>query len=547
MDTPEASVLAPAGAASSIQSGTPPTPKARRWAWRIGLLAVLAALISAAIYWHLTAPDRWFKQGLAALESRDQATLERTVRLLALRGRFDEASFLRGKAHVLEGRRLLEEAFVHARQEQVEQTLFFLLGLGARQCQPVAQRVDVLGRVANPSAAWSAWLASGSQRADLQERTRAAFQLGLDELNHVVSEGPLRTEAAFLRGDCFVRLGDLRRAASMLRYVLDQNPDDIEAHRLLASLYYDTGAMSRAIFHLEEVARLDEKDGRPLRMLGAIHKDFRNATRAVNAYRTALDRPLTPAARAEVLRELSEVLINELGQHREALDFLRSVPPEFAHQPDILVLQAECLWQLQADKSEAQKLVDEAIRIDPELGPALVMQGKLLLHYEKPHESLEVLEHARRLDPFDHKCRNQLVAAYTLLAREADDEVQQTLALQGLADSLVPLGTAPSLPATLTVAAAETRRQTYLFFREDHMKASQIIVDTLLKLSELSAKAEAEVWNAEVRFAIGSIWIQLHRPGMARMWLNAALVCDPQHRGARDALAFLDRQEQLRP
>jgi tetratricopeptide (TPR) repeat protein len=282
-------------------------------------------------------------------------------------------------------------------------------------------------------------------------------------------------------------------------------------------------------------------------MLGAIHKDFRNSSRAVHAYRTALDRTLTPAARSEVLRELAEVLINELGQHREALELLRSVPPEFANQPDILVLQAECLWQLQADKSEAQKLVDEAIRTDPELGPALVMQGKLLLHYEKPHESLAVLEHARRLDPFDHKCRNQLVAAYTLLAREADDEVQQALALQGLADGLVPLGTAPSLPATLTVAAAETRRQTYLFFRDDHMKASQIIVDTLLKLSELSAKAEAELWNAEVRFAIGSIWIQLHRPGMARMWLNAALVCDPQHRGARDALAFLDRQEELRP
>jgi tetratricopeptide (TPR) repeat protein len=239
-------------------------------------------------------------------------------------------------------------------------------------------------------------------------------------------------------------------------------------------------------------------------------------------------------------------LITELGQHREALFVLEQVPPPFDQEPDVLVLRAECLWQLDPDKKKAQALVDAALRSDPQSVSVLTLWGKLLLHQERPHESVAVLEQARRLDPFDHKCRNQLIAAYAMLVREAEDDLVRSLAVQGLASSWRTDG-APCPGSLVCCCAAATQQRYYAFMREDHMKASQIIVDTLLKLSELSAKAEAELWNADVRFQIGAIWVQLRRPGMARMWLTAALACDPQHQGAQEALTKLELEEILLP
>jgi len=540
-------------AATGPQPLIPTRPSVQLWRldrkWLVSGLALLLVLVGGGLWlWHyLTAPERWFRQGLAVLDGAERGEVERLARMLQARGRTEQAHFLLGKHHILQGRRLLDEAFVETRQEVVESHLFALIDLGCMAAVPSPCRAEAMARWNTPSAPWSVLRPTGQRRSELQERVRAAFAQAVNELNLVVSEGPLRNEAAFLRGDCFFRLGELRRAAAMLRYVLDQNPDHLEAHRLLASLYYDTGVMSRAIFHLEEVARLDPEDGRPHRMLGSIHKDFRNNTRAIASYRAALERRLAPAARAEVIRELAEVLVTELGQHREALAVLDQMPPEFADEPDVLVLRAECLWQLEADKTKAKELTELALRKDPELVPALTMRGKILLHEERPHESLLVLEQGRRFDPFDHRCRNQLVAAYAALAREAEDEVVQALALEALSQGFNPVGGSSGLVGSVPVAAAAARHRYYLFMREDHMKASQIIVDALLKLSELSAKAEAEPWNAQVRFTIGSIWIQLRRPGMARMWLVAALACDPEHAGAREALVRLERQETLNP
>ncbi|MCS6975810.1 MAG: tetratricopeptide repeat protein [Gemmatales bacterium] len=548
--TAKTSPLAPANHGTAWRSLTIrliQSANGKRWAAIAG--SALLALVAAGIglWFYLTAPERWFRQGLEAVERNDHGEVERLARMLQARDRHEEAHFLLGKHHIEQGRRLLDEAFVETRQEIVESHLLALVDLGCTTGNPSPCRMEAVARWNTPSAPWTGLRPTGRKRLELHERVRAAFVAAINDLNFVVSEGPLRNEAAFLRGDCFFRLGDLRRAAGMLRYVLDQNPDHIEAHRLLASLYYDTGVMGRAIFHLEEVARLDPEDGRPHRMLGSIHKDFRNNTRAIASYRAALERRLTPPARAEVIRELAEVLVTELGQHREALAVLDLTPPEFADEPDVLVLRAECLWQLEADKTRARELTDLALKKDPELVPALTMRGKILLHEERPHEALLVLEQGRRFDPFDHRCRNQLVATYAMLAREAEDEVVQALAVEALTSAVDPTAGPSGLLGVVPVAAAAARQRYYLFMREDHMKASQIIVDALLKLSELSAQAEAEPWNAQVRFTIGSIWIQLRRPGMARMWLVAALACDPEHAGAREALARLERQETLIP
>jgi tetratricopeptide (TPR) repeat protein len=522
----------------------------RPWTWSrrsqglaLGVMLLLTAAGLAFWRYH-AAPGRYLREGMAALDRSDMDEAERYALLLEGRGRNDAAHFLRGKAHVLAGRELLRQAVVLARREQVDQGLLLLLDVSGQLVQPFSVRPDVVCQEHSVLAPWTRWRPAQRQRREMDERIRAAFQSGLRELAHLKTDSPFGVEAAALSGDCCFRLGELRQAANLLDFVVQQRPDDIDSHRLLASLYFDLGAMGQAAYHAKEVARLDLEDGRAHRLIGSINKDFRNIHDAAIAYREALGRRLSPAARAEVVRELAELLVDDLGQHREALDVLAQCPAEFAEMPDIWVLRANCLWQLSADKSEATRLADAALAVQPDMPMALLLRAQLYLHYEQPEPAIALLERARRQDPFDYKIRSQLAGAYQLRTRQADDAVLRAAALDALAGSTDGLGAAVPMPALIGLASEAAQRQVFQYLKEDHELASNLIKQHLVELTRRSRQAGSgtAVWDAQIRYEIAAIWMQMDRPAMARMWLNAALVCDPEHRAAQQAMQELEKQ-----
>lgn len=60
--------------------------------------------------------------------------------------------------------------------------------------------------------------------------------------------------------------GDSKSALAELGLVIAQNPDDAQAHRLLADLYRRQGAVDLAVRHLERVAVLDPSDREAARL-----------------------------------------------------------------------------------------------------------------------------------------------------------------------------------------------------------------------------------------------------------------------------------------
>src|SRR5262249_47071254 len=126
------------------------------------------------------------------------------------------------------------------------------------------------------------------------------FVQALDQLNQVRDQGELRVRAAALSGQCLLNLGETHQAERSFLFVLGQQSAHIDAHRGLAAVYFDQGALERAVLHCQEWAKLAPRDGRPYRFLGVILKDLDRRKEAIAAYQAALERTLSENALQEV-------------------------------------------------------------------------------------------------------------------------------------------------------------------------------------------------------------------------------------------------------
>jgi tetratricopeptide (TPR) repeat protein len=319
-----------------------------------------------------------------------------------------------------------------------------------------------------------------------------------------------------------------------LTLALQRNPDLVQAHRCLAAVYYDLGSMHLAIRHSEEVGRLAPEDGRPFRFIGQINKDYYQIQPAIDAYQEALRRRLAEATRAEVIKELAEVLISHTARYTEALDLLSRCPPAFAGKPEILALRAECLWR-QGQESEAVAVLDRAMEQAPDARYSIILRGVMYKDAEQPEHALPFLERAVRMDPHDHKTHNYLATLYQQMRDRMD---RGAGALVACAEIGRQAGQDGAGLAVLSVVAGAGRalEQSYARLYAQEAKDRDLAQARLDQLTKLSSEAMNKPWDDQVRYEIAMIWLQMDRLQLARSWLEAALACNPGHVEARRVL-----------
>lgn len=289
-------------------------------------------------------------------------------------------------------------------------------------------------------------------------------------------------EASLIYGLGFYSLGKLAEAERFLIYVARVRPDDVEARRGLAAIYYDLGAMDRATHHVERWAELAPGDGQPHRFLGVIYASQAADAEAVRHYREALARDLPPRAREEAAVELAGLLVKQT-QFAEALALLDATSfPAGRAPPAATDLRAECLYDL-GRQSEAAAVLDSAPADRPASPRALRVRALLHADAGAPEKAVPLLEEALRADAHDTACRHQLALAYDRLNRPAD--------------------------------AAEQRQQ---FERSQGL---------LKELSDLSQEATARPRDAAVRRRLADVCRRLDRPALAEMWQRAADAVPP--------------------
>jgi tetratricopeptide (TPR) repeat protein len=308
------------------------------------------------------------------------------------------------------------------------------------------------------------------------------YAQAVDEFNHIQDQGELLVEASALCGRWFLlQLHKPAEAERFLLFVVSKRPDHVDAHRGLATLYYDQRAWVKAVLHLLKWAELDPHDGRAYRFIGLIYKDLDQPMPAIAAYEEALHRELATVVVKEVKEELAECLVAQ-SQYERALGVLESGTDRPNEASKLTALRAECLWGL-GRSAEAQGLLDSALVDHPRAPELLRLRAKIELHTNEPKAAIPLLERAVEIDRHDYAGRHLLAQAYQAVGRSAD--------------------------------AAEQRRLA------DQTK------DSLLQMTELIKKASDKPWDASVRKRLAETSQKLGKADMAAMWFKAAASCPP--------------------
>jgi tetratricopeptide (TPR) repeat protein len=323
--------------------------------------------------------------------------------------------------------------------------------------------------------------------------TLALFRKALDDLEQIPDDGPLGTRGSVLAAECLIHLQQQHLAEERLQAVIDRDPDNRDAHRLLAGLYMDLNSRTRAIAEFQEWARLDPDNGLPYRWIGFFQRDYEATDEAIEAYTQALARRLLPEIRSAVWHELAQCYIAE-GKFQEALNTLSKGPAEFNADPKILALRVECYLNLHREQ-EAIEPLEQGMRQHPDIPVLLRLRGQLFAVADKPTKAEPFLAKAIRLDPSDLKAQMLLVDVYR--------QEKQTAKLAAQSKVLAQL--------------QKTRQ----------------------RLASLIASADPQPWNDRLRVQIAVLCMQLHDNDLAQTWLRAALASNPGNSQARKLLSEL--------
>jgi tetratricopeptide (TPR) repeat protein len=288
--------------------------------------------------------------------------------------------------------------------------------------------------------------------------------------------------ASLIYGLALLSVNRLVEAEKFLVYVASTRPEEKDAHRGLAAIYYDRGAMENALPHLQRWIDLDPEEGRSHRFMALIFKDMSVYAESADHYRQALKLRLPVKDRKEAIAEFAEVLL-QMNEYEECLACLDGYPGPEAPPAPILELRAECLKGM-GRGSEALQALEQAQKKAP---PSLRWQrvrAQLYIDAGDFPAAIGLLEKALRIDPHDVTCRHHLALAYAQVGRKQEAAEQGRLLDQS--------------------------RRLYQ------------------ELSELNTQDMLKPTDAAVRRKLAEVCNRLSKPELAQMWLRAAEACPAQ-------------------
>lgn len=196
----------------------------------------------------------------------------------------------------------------------------------------------------------------------------------------------------FLRvqlAELYWRVSRIQDAIQQAQSVLKVNPDDVEAHRLLAHIYLgslsgknssasNSELLNKTIAQFAAVYRLDPSDTESALMLGRLYKANNETQKAEALFKKVLDS--NPNSRS-VLANLTELYFDE-GHYHKIIDLLENIPAS-KMDPGLLYLLGSAYSQTRSyDKAEIA--FKEALAREPDsedirraYAEALMSQGKM--------------------------------------------------------------------------------------------------------------------------------------------------------------------------
>jgi tetratricopeptide (TPR) repeat protein len=312
----------------------------------------------------------------------------------------------------------------HQLDRRVMQTV---AGLEHRDPPPI--EADLLAALAGiPRYGRERQLFLGAQLLRSGEPAQALKTLAL-----VKPDGNLRVPLLLQSGQALFQTGQLIEAERVFRQVAVDMPGVAYAHRWLATIYHELGAMQMAFAELEKVAKLEPDDFFAYRLMGLMDlEDFLKPREAAVEYRKALARNPPPEQAQAIRTEMAEALL-QFNDYAGVLEVLEGAKKD-AH---VLGLQADCRWNM-SETQEAMRLLEEARRLNPDERIVLYLSGRFAIEEGRPQAALEPLKALLESDPHNSQTRYQLSQAYRQLGDQmaAKVELDRMVESKALAEKL---------------------------------------------------------------------------------------------------------------
>jgi tetratricopeptide (TPR) repeat protein len=208
-----------------------------------------------------------------------------------------------------------------------------------------------------------------------------------------------------------------RDAVLELQDIIQREPDNLSARRLLARIYRRTlsGRSSlagvsdlagRAIEQYAEIFRREPSDLEAATMLARLYRMRQEPARAEEVLRKALE---YAPNNDELLQQLAQLLV-EQGRSREAVELLEA-PSRAAASPELLAMLGGVLLEA-GEPARAEAVLRRAAELEPEAPEHRRRLAQALAAQDKWAEAAAEYELLLRLDPGDVQSYLQLAMAH---------------------------------------------------------------------------------------------------------------------------------------
>lgn len=230
-----------------------------------------------------------------------------------------------------------------------------------------------------------------------RDQSEAAYQQIMATKTH-------RTIDYHRRASDLIALGKYEAAAREARRALQRNPDDAQAHRLLAWARWAQGELSRAEFAARAALRLAPDDADVHSTLALILTDRGKRQEARAHHERAITlAPAVPAFHTRYARFLLRTR-RWAASLREANAALKLDP----RHVNAFLIRADVL-RAQGHLSAAETAVHEALALEPNSAAAHQALGRIHLARDEGDEALACFREALRLDPTDEVLKRELI------------------------------------------------------------------------------------------------------------------------------------------
>ncbi len=219
--------------------------------------------------------------------------------------------------------------------------------------------------------------------------------------------------------DLYIQAGRIKEAVSEAEDLLKQDPNNLDARRLLGRIYarligdpeqhkVNDEMLRRAIEQFQKVTEQDSKDVESWLMLGRLQRINHNSVDAEKAYKKVLDQD---TGNEEALTGLAMVY-SEVGDTKNAIEMLRQVTGKNPN-PRTLAALAN-FYEQTNDYSSAADIWRQALQMDPENSRIKRALAQDALYMEHLDEALKLFGEIAASDPRDAQIQLRLSEIYRL-------------------------------------------------------------------------------------------------------------------------------------